>query len=84
MERTEVSSADVLPIYAWLGDRWLLALINLAPKAQEVRFQVPGVESGPMHDLLDTGRECENLERGASTVSLEPWGSAIVELAHDG
>jgi hypothetical protein len=84
VERTEVSSADVLPIYAWLGDRWLLALINLTPKAQEVRFQVPGVESGPMHDLLNAARECERLESGASTVSLEPWGSAIVELANYG
>jgi hypothetical protein len=35
-------------------------------------------------DLLNAARECERLESGASTVSLEPWGSAILELAHYG
>ncbi len=80
VERVEVSSPDVLPIYWWQGDRWLLALINLSPNPLVVKAQTPSVQSGLLRDLLDTTRDRVTLERGAVTVELTPWASALVEL----
>ena len=84
VEVTEVSSTDVLPIYWWLGERWLLVLINLAPEERETSFRVPGGQSGSLRDVLDPARGRARLDGGASTMSLDPWETAIVELENAG
>jgi hypothetical protein len=71
---------SVLPVYAWLDDRWLLALINLAPDVSDVQFHIPDLQTGALRDLLDATRACEPLEAGASSIALGPWGCALLEL----
>jgi hypothetical protein len=80
VERVDVSSSDVFPIYWWQADRWLLALINLSPNALAVEVRVPTAQDGLMDDLLDSTRGKVVLAQGAATVKLAPWASALLEL----